>query len=283
MKKLLLIICFVIQVCYGQSVKTIHLEIKKGYIFTTILVDGVKAKAMIDFGDPNLLQLSTTFIEKNKINTHKPGSKSYDAFGNEFELDSGKLVKLVVSDIIINHPSFLSGKYEIELVQKEIGVKFDATLGWEFFKHHIIKVDYKKKEITLMDSLPSLTNHFQKAAFKKSNYISFDVQLDTTKATLILDSGSPFNLVDSSWYSQQASFISSEIVSKKHKAIFSLEFNRIQTNFTKGDKTLIDYYPYHLPELITHGFHGILGKPFFNEHLIYLDNKQKIMLFKKNS
>jgi hypothetical protein len=60
-----------------------------GLLFTSISVNGTKVKAMIDFGDPNVLQLSSSFVASENIQVNKTEAIAKDLFGNTFEIHEG--------------------------------------------------------------------------------------------------------------------------------------------------------------------------------------------------
>lgn len=265
----------------GQLVSDVNFTISgKGFIFTTVHINGIKAKAMIDFGDPHVLQVSTTFIDKHDFIMEQTDDKTYDVFGNTFEISEGTAETLVVTDIERKNITFQSGKDELEHVSKEIGKNFEAVLGWGFFKEYKVKVDYGKKKISLYESLPKVPPYFSTATYAKEGHLILNTVIDTVKAKLVLDTGASFNILDSTWYNQTKAQITAYQSKKRYKVIFNLKLENINTSLGDGRPNLA-YLIYDLPEIHQIACVGILGKPFFAEHTVYFDPEESVIYYAK--
>ncbi len=265
----------------GQLVSDVNFTISsKGFIFTTVHINGIKAKAMIDFGDPHVLQVSTTFIDKHGFIMEQTDQRTSDVFGNTFDISEGTAETLVVTDIERSNVTFQSGKDELEHVSKEIGVKFEAVLGWGFFKDYKVKVDYNKKRISLYQSLPDVPAHFSTVAYAKEGHLILQTVIDTVRAQLVLDTGASFNILDSTWYQQTKAQITSFQSKKRYKIIFNLKLENIETSLGDG-RPNVDYLIYDLPEIHQIDCVGILGKPFFADHTVYFDPEESLIYYAK--
>lgn len=267
---------------HGQVVSNVDFTLSgKGFIFTIVKINGIKAKAMIDFGDPHVLQVSTTFIEANNLEVQMTEHKTSDVFGNMFDISEGTAETLGVSGITLENIVFQSGKHELEHVSKEVGVKFHAVLGWGFFREYQLKVDYDEKQITLFKSLPDIPPHFSTVQYAKEGHIIVKTRIDTVKAQLILDTGAPFNILDSTWYHQRKAQITSFQSKKRYKVIFNLKLKNIETDIGNGHPN-VAYLIYHLPEIHQIDCVGLLGKPFLEHHVLYFDPEHHLIHYAEN-
>ena len=78
-----------------------------GFLFTSILIEGKNVKAMIDFGDPGELMLSSSFVQENSIATRQTSSKMLDVNGNEYLLEEGEVRTVTIGDQELSEMTFL--------------------------------------------------------------------------------------------------------------------------------------------------------------------------------
>ena len=104
-----------------------------GLLFTTISVNGTKVKAMIDFGDPNVLQLSSSFVASKNIIVKKTKSVAKDLFGNTFEIHEGVAKEVIIGNWEHTNIEFSSSPNEMEAVSKQINTTFNAVVGLGIF------------------------------------------------------------------------------------------------------------------------------------------------------
>jgi len=223
-----------------------------GLIFTTVKVNGTDVKAMIDFGDPNILQLSSRFVEREGISVAPSNAIAQDMYGNTFEINQGIAEEVRVGDWKKNDIQFSSSPGEMESVSEQINTQFDAVVGWGYFSQFYIEMDYKQNKFLLHKKKPTLGAVYASTVFNKSsNYLSFPVEVQSEKVNLIIDTGSPTSILDSTFYH------SSELKE------FSLQF---------GNQTLpLDFELIDFPMLKQLDAVGIIGGDFLENYIIHID------------
>jgi hypothetical protein len=218
-----------------------------GLLFTTISVNGIKVKAMIDFGDPSILQLSSSFVASENIQVNK--------------------TEAVAKDVIIGNwehtnIEFSSSPNEMKAVSKQINTTFNAVVGWGYFNNKYTQIDYKANRFIVTETKAFkdpilLTTSFHKS----SNYLNVPVSINNRKANFIIDTGSPISMIDSSYY-QQKQF--------KDMAI------------KLGDKeVLLNLETQNLEMLHQLNAVGIIGGDFLAHYKINIDPLKKELSFKK--
>lgn len=246
---------------------------KYGLIFTKLFINGNQANTLIDLGDPNAFQLSTTFVEQFDIAVQKTGDLSSDIQGNKYELFEGFVKKIQFSDLVIEDIKIFSGYKELEYVSKEVKTKIDAVVGWGFLKDYNFKIDYRYKKL-IFSTLPIQVNptSIEIPYHKENSYLMLTVLIDSIKENLIIDTGSPYTVLDRMFY-QKHEIVHLEVKIKKY-FFFSIPSKRINTSFV--DRTIpVDYYLYDLPELSKTNAVGILGGTFFRKYILIVDPEQK--------
>ena len=180
-----------------ESINRIDIEKSDyGLIFTIIQVNGKKIRAMIDFGDPHILQLSSEFIKNEEIQVTKTNDIAKDIFGNTFEINEG-----IIGNWKNNNLKFSSSPNEMESVSEQINTKFEAVVGWGYFSQYYTTIDYKANKFELSKKDPNDKNILFKTVYNKnSNYLSIPVVINASKENLIIDTGSPLSVIDSSYY-----------------------------------------------------------------------------------
>ena len=146
-KFLLIIVCLMVG-CKSHKennkLEENYIAIEKsdyGLIFTTIEVNGKKVKAMVDFGDPNILQLSSSFVESQKIKVKKIDAIAKDMAGNTFEINEGTAEEVVIGKWKETNLKFQSSPNEMESVSKQINTEFNAVIGWGYFSQYYTTID----------------------------------------------------------------------------------------------------------------------------------------------
>lgn len=271
MIRMICIVWLVIGSFYSVAQQPDILPIEKnqqGFIFTMIEINGQKVKAMIDFGDPHVLMVSTREAKRQKITLTDTGDKMQHINGQPMTLYSGIVKKLKVSKRVLESVEFFSADNEIEGVSQQVGTPFDAVLGWGFFSQSNFSMDYKNLTIEFLKEEHSseLGKPIQYA--KTSNYIVLPIYIAEKEANVILDTGSGISLVDQGW-------------AKPFKKTRSPQgFPMITERIRNGDlSTEQDFELMDLSMLKTLNAIGILGSDFINrfkltfiprENLIYL-------------
>jgi len=200
------LICSFTTIYQAQNVRDksiVKIKRSQGFIFTNIFVNGEKVKALIDFGDPNVLQLSSTFVKKHPLDVKKTGSIAQNVNGNQYEVNQGTVKEVIIGEWKLNDVIFFSSPGEIEEVSQEIKNGFNAVVGWGYFGKYYNIVDYKSNKITLFKEAQQPSNIYAENVYQRfSSYITLPVTIKNIKANLILDAGSQYNVIDATFYNQ---------------------------------------------------------------------------------
>ena len=241
----------------------IHFEKSEyGLIFTNISVNGKSVKAMIDFGDPNVLQLSSSFVKEEQIDVQKTNAIAKDVFGNSFEINKGVAKEIMIGQWKNNDVEFLSSPNEIESVSKQINTTFNAVVGWGYFNNYYTQIDYKASTFIVSKKHEFDDTIIFKTSFNKnSNYLSVPVSINDSTANLIIDTGSPISLIDSSYYHQR----------KFKDIVVKIEQKEVPLDLKTQDLRILKQI----------NAHGIIGGDFLNKYKIIIDPFKKQLSFKR--
>ncbi|NOQ72517.1 MAG: hypothetical protein GQ574_10975 [Crocinitomix sp.] len=223
-----------------------------GLIFTTIIVDGKNVKAMIDFGDPNVLQLSSSFVTNENMKVSKSNAIAQDLFGNTFEINEGLAREVTIGKWKSNNVKFSSSPGEMESVAEQINTEFEAVVGWGYFSQYYLKIDYAANEFHLSKTKPILKNTYASSQYdKRSSYLSIRVKINSTIEYLIIDTGSPVSIVDSAFYYRNK--------------MDEFSFKLVDQDF------LLNAHVMNFPMLEQLNAVGIIGGDFLEQYKIYID------------
>lgn len=246
-----------------ESLNLINIEKSDyGLIFTNIQINGKKIKAMIDFGDPHILQISSEFVKNEKIQVIKTDAIAKDLFGNTFEINEGIAKEVIIGDWKNINLKFSSSPNEMELVSEEINIKFEAVVGWGYFSQYYTTIDYKSNKFELSKNKPNNENILFRTMYdKNSNYLSIPVVINASKENLIIDTGSPLSVIDSSYY-------------------YKNELNDL--SFKLGNKDILIDNPHiqNLEMLKQLNAIGIIGGDFLGKYKITIDPFENKLSFK---
>lgn len=234
-----------------------------GIIFTNILVNGENVKAMIDFGDPNVLQLSSSLVKKQNLTVHKSNAIAKDVFGNSFSINTGLVNEILIGNWKEKNVKFSSSPNEMESVSKQINTTFKAVIGWGYFSKYYIQMDYKENKFLLSKDELSNNNYFLKTTFNKnSNYLNIPTFINDLNANFIIDTGSPVSLIDSSFMKQK---------------------DLKDVNIKLGNKKIdLDLHIQNLEILKQIGANGIIGGDFLTNYKVTIDPFKNELTLKKN-
>ena len=235
-----------------------------GLLFTTISVNGTKVKAMIDFGDPNVLQHSSSFVASEKILVSKTEAVAKDLFENTFEIHEGNAKKVIIGNWEHKNIEFSSSPNEMESVSKQINTKFDAVIGWGYFSKTYSQIDYKANRFILTDKKAFEDNILFTTSFNKnSNYLNVPVGINNAEANFIIDTGSPISMIDSGYYHQR-------------------QFKDIAIKL--GDKEVLLHLEIQNLEILNQlNAKGIIGGDFLEQYKINIDPFKNELSFKKQN
>lgn len=184
---------------YQTSIQnTIEFEISPyGLLFTEIEVDGNRIKAMIDFGDPNILQISSTHVDRHGLVVKESKGVAMDIMGNQFKINSGIVKEVLIGTKTEQDVEFSSSPNEMESVSKQIGTEFHAVVGWGYFRKYYTTLEYSKLKFTLSEKPPDVVNNVASTHFIDSkSYLIIPVVINEKSVNALLDTGSPVSLVD---------------------------------------------------------------------------------------
>ena len=150
----------------------------------------------------------------------------------------------------------------MESVSKQINTEFDAVIGWGYFSKYYTQIDYKSNKFVLAEKKVFDDNIMFKSSFNKnSNYLNLPVLINNKKANLILDTGSPISLIDSSYINQR-------------------EFEDIVVKL--GDKDFpLNLEIQNLEMLNQINANGIIGGDFLEKYKVNIDPFKNELSFKK--
>ncbi len=217
----------------AQEETTIPFKISDyGLIFTEVSINGEMVNAMIDFGQPHLLMLSSSLIKKQGIKAEKSDKVGYNIDGEELPFYEGTANQLQVQGLSLSSVDFTSSPNEMESVSAQIGTRFDAALGWGFFSQYFFTLNYSKTEITLTEKAAPIAGSFTVPYDKAGSYMMLKVGLDEQEGQLIIDTGAPVSTlhdgfikgktpVDNAW-GQPSLLLNTQIGTEKLELAFEL-------------------------------------------------------------
>lgn len=259
-------ICFLTSIHINGQDKTnneniIHIEKSNyGLIFTDIQINGGNVKAMIDFGDPNVLQISSQFVINEGIQVEKTNAVAKDMFGNTFDINKGIANEVVIGNWVDVNVEFSSSPNEMESVAKQINTKFEAVVGWGYFSKYYTEIDYKSNIFKLYWEKPENKKVLFSSLYNKnSNYLSVPVMINSKEENLIIDTGSPVTVFHSEFYNENGrENLSFDIGNKS----FSLEPQAQDLSILKQLNAV-----------------GIIGGDFLVEYKVLIDPFGKELIF----
>jgi hypothetical protein len=233
-----------------------------GLIFTSIQVNGEEVRAMIDFGDPHKLQLSSTLVERLEIEGKKTNYQISDIHGNLYDVYRGEIPELRVGSRSEQNVEFTYQVGEMEAVSRQIGTEFHAVLGWGTFRDSFTEIDYRNGVLTLSQNPPPSRNGDFRVPFRRdANQLLVPARINGEKQNLMIDTGSPVTVVDS---------------------------NRNLTTpdgllrFQLAEKELkLKAYSQDLSVLADLGVAGILGGDFLQQWIVTIDPEKSVLLFSR--
>jgi hypothetical protein len=159
---------------------------------------------MIDFGDPHVLQLATSFIDDHGIAVEPTGQKAMYADGTSFDLLEGQVSRVEIGGEMFEALRFGSSPGEIDAVAEQVGTPFQAVVGWGFFGNRRFVLDYAESRFELglrkcpAGSIVSLL----RVPF--SSYLMLEGRLANRDVRFLLDTGSPLNALHSGLFDDSA-------------------------------------------------------------------------------
>ena len=263
----------------GQNQK-ISIAIEKsqyGMLFTNIFVNGLPVKAIIDFGDPNRFQLSDTLVKQLQIPIKETNKEAMDVAGNKYKVFDGIIDSVRIGNCTFKNETFSSSPDEMKLVGQQINTEFHAVIGWGFFSDYYITMNYHKNEIIISSIRETPGNVcFFSTLINESSYLIIQSKINCINANLILDTGSPLTLLDSTFYNKNNFFSSdTQVIHLKD----TIPLKTILTTF-ENNSVNISYLIYDITSINFLAV-GIIGGDIFDKYKIYIEPKEKMIYFTK--
>lgn len=272
MAKTLSALCIVLMLSVGnyilaqdsKSTNVIKFESSDyGLIFTMIKVNGHKVKAMIDFGDPHKLQISSKLVSSLDIETDKAGYQVSDITGNTWDVYKGIAEELVVGSWTENDIAFTFQYDEMEGVSLQIGTEFNAVLGWAYFKNYFTEIDYANREIILYQKLDISKDTKLQVPYKiEASQLLFKAFIGEQQYIMMIDTGSPVTVVHT------------DLIKDLEN-----EFLRFKLG---GENVELNAYGQDLSLLSDMGVAVILGGDFLRQYKMIINPEEEVLLFQKH-
>ncbi len=241
------------QVDETQFDNVVNFEVSPyGLIFTKLKVKDETVNAMIDFGDPNILQFSSKFVTKHSIPVKKIQAKMYDIRGNEYDINFGTIENVSVGKEALPKTPFSSSPGEMESVSKQINTEFNAVVGWGYFSKYFIQLDYNQRKFYLNKTQSPIAKFkAQTPLMEDVDYLIIPVSFKGHEVKAVIDTGSPVTVVDPSIAKY----------SSPGQSTFNIGSVKFEDKFYTEDLSILEDM----------GIKMIIGGTFLQKHIIHID------------
>ena len=223
-----------------------------GLIFTRIIVNGESLLAMIDIGDQQGIQLSSTVAENQALPLEKTGVQVINVHGEKWDVYQGTIASFSLGSKPATELPFTTSPGEIEALAAQLDSEFQAVIGWGYFKGFVVETDYPASVIRLYEALPqSLRPQMSVRYSDDYGPLLFNVLLNGTPQRVMLDTGATVSVFDPS----------------------KVPFGRNNEIEFKIDNTPVHLTAYEqdLAVLADLGVVGVLGSDFLNQFNVVID------------
>lgn len=182
----------------------IPFQYESDFIIVKINLNGtLPLNFIFDTGAEHTLLFKRTFTDLLGV----PYDKRIKIYGSDLQDD---VYAYIVRNLPFQVPpiqpvnmDFLVMEEDYLHLDKVTGMNIDGILGAQFFRHQIVKIDYRRRVITLYkeDNLPKLNNkyiHFPIDLKRNKPYVQANSRLntiDSAELTLLLDTGAGIGLM----------------------------------------------------------------------------------------
>jgi hypothetical protein len=252
-----------------------------------VAIEGQEFLLDVDLGSKFALHLSKDLLDKIE-NKKECGVGTWrDLKGNKYETPSyiiPKLFwdKLVMKDIIIQQSDNKCCENQVlwsdENLGSDLAYTQNGAIGRPILQKFNFLLDYTRMRIIATNDLKKMKKigymlHEMKKLPFTIGLVGINVSIDTKWGTrnFSLDTGSSVNAIRASILDEQEGIITPR------------GFKGVTSQCKMGGKDLDDlfFYSYDLsPELSD--IDGILGTPFLDQHVIYIDFKNKVLYLAKS-
>lgn len=233
---------------------TLPISLEKGFIFTTISINGQSAKVMVDWGDPAALRLSAAWARKQGLPLKATGNKIAWVDGRSFADHEGTVDKLTVGEWTKEKVEFFAADEETEIAAKEVGVDFVGSIGFGAFYGLHLYIDYSQNQILLSkDELPMLKSEHFFEWDKKSAEILVPLKIAGKTYRFALDTGCDRTLLEGKRFAKTNADapLTLDVAGKK---ITLPATQKMRSKILQKD-----------------GIDGILGGDFLQQQALYID------------
>jgi len=166
-----------------------------GLVFTDIAVNGIPVTAMIDFGDPYVLQLASSFLIEHDVAVEPTGKYAFYSDGTQFEMKEGTVEVVEIGGQRLLDQTFGSAAGEIDAVSEQVGTPFQAAVGWGFFGSRTFLLDYSDGAFRMdLEACPAAETGRVKRK-PGDRYLIIEGRVANRDARFLIDTGSPVNAV----------------------------------------------------------------------------------------
>ena len=166
-----------------QSEIILPFEYRQGFIVVDVIFQKkIPLKFILDTGAENTILLKKEYAQRLNV----PYAKRIKLIGSDMNKDifayvcNGTYLQLVNTQTVQINMIVLED--DMISMDEYIGMPIDGILGADFFKGLILKINYRRKEVTISD--PSKYNYK-----KLKDYEAFDIDVINSKPYLKIKSG----------------------------------------------------------------------------------------------
>lgn len=177
---------------------TIPFQLINNLVFIPVNLNGEELTFLLDTGVDETILFSLD--ETNEIELNHVESIKLKGLGKEDAIDAYKSSnnKLSVKQFVDNsHTVFIILDQEINF-SSQVGIPVNGILGYNFFKDHLIKIDYKKRKVIIYSDEDKKCKNQLKSYHKDSislelnkPYVHLSIRKDNVKqkSKLLIDTG----------------------------------------------------------------------------------------------
>lgn len=168
-----------------------------GLLFTEIEVAGETVPAMIDFGDPYVIQLDDGWAAGRGLDARPSGRTALDIHGKPMALLEGVTGPVRIGPVVLEGTRFGSIPGEIARVADQVGTPFHAAVGWGFFGQRAFVLDYANGRIRFRsDDCAGFASEAAVERIDSSSHLVVELGVHGQPLRALIDTGSPIDVID---------------------------------------------------------------------------------------
>jgi Aspartyl protease len=252
----LLLLCAVPALCAAAVV--IPVELEDGNNFTTVRINGVKLKTVIDTGGWHAIGITPEAVAR--LHVHFTGTTTALADsaggryeGREFRIPSMQLGGVTFHDVL-GFERRSAGAGDLDAAE------FDAVIGSDFLEHYTVVVDYPRKRFELypVASAHAVCGPVTATILPSEDGIMFStIRTDSGVMNLGWDTGATYSVLQKAVATLRGLPLKDDFYSTRR---FALE------HFDAGGMDLVSVDMAGVPDL-----DGLIGFNFFEHHRVCFD------------